>query len=189
MNNLPDMWRDWDRPFSSLGAWRPLLKQLDDVMNEMVTGGTVSDSRTFMPSVDVEETEDHFVMSFDMPGLSKESIDIEVQGQQLMVSGERKHERDKGDSRAHFSERRYGRFQRIIALPAGINAQGIEAHYENGVLTVAVPKAAEAKRQKIKIGENRSGLLGKLVGGGSKKDKETIEVKAGDSRMQSTAAH
>ncbi|HYX33583.1 MAG TPA: hypothetical protein VE954_10750 [Oligoflexus sp.] len=52
-----------------------------------------------------------------------------------------------------------------------------------------MPKAAEAKRQKIKIGENRSGLPGKLVGLGSKKDKETIDVKAGDSRMQSTAAH
>ncbi|WP_176736245.1 Hsp20/alpha crystallin family protein [Oligoflexus tunisiensis] len=192
MTNLPNMWRELDRPFASLGAWRPLLRQLDDVMNEMVSGLPVStENRTFLPSVDIEETDDHIVMSFDMPGLGKDNIDIEIQGQQLMVSGERKQERRNGEGRSRFSERRYGRFERVVTLPAGVKTDEVEAQYENGVLTVAIPKSAEAKRHKIKIGESRSGLLGKLVGLGSKKDKETIDVKSSHESqpMQSTAAH
>jgi HSP20 family protein len=192
MTNLPDMWRDFDRPFASFGAWRPLLRQLDDVMNEMVSSMSGSvDNRTFLPSVDIEETDDHFVLSFDMPGLSKDNIDIEIQGQQLMVSGERKQERGNGEGRSRFSERRYGRFERMVTLPAGVKTDEIEAQYENGVLTVAVPKAAEAKRHKIKIGESRTGFLGKLVGLGSKKDKDTIDVKSSQENqpMQSASAH
>src|SRR5688500_15999548 len=98
MKNFPDMWHDFDRPLSSLGAWRPLLKQLDDVMNEMVSS-VPTEGRSFLPSVDIEEREDLFVMSFDMPGLRKENIDIEVQGQQLFITGERKQDRDQGEGR------------------------------------------------------------------------------------------
>jgi len=187
MTNLPNVWRDFDRQFASFGAWRPLLRQLDDVMNEMVFGTQVFDEdRVLVPSVDVEETDDHYIMSFDMPGLDKDNIDIEVQGHQLMISGERKQERENGDARSRLQERRYGKFERVFTLPDDIRTDEIEAQYRNGVLSVAVPKSAESKRQKIKIGDSRSGFLSKLLGHGSKK--ETIDVQSTD-QTQSAAAH
>lgn len=188
MTNLPNIWHDFDRPFaSSLGAWRPLLRQLDDVMNEMVSGTQMFDEkRVFVPSVDVEDTDDHLIMRFDMPGLEKENIDIEVQGRQLMISGERKQEHENGEARSRLHERRYGKFQRVFALPDDIKTDEIEAQYHNGVLTVAVPKSAESKRQKIKIGESRNGFLSKFLGQGSKK--ETIDIKSTD-QTQSANAH
>lgn len=177
MSNLPDLWRELDRPLAAMGSWRPLLRQLDDIFNDTV-GMQTSEPRSTLPLVDVEETDNHFALSFDMPGVEKENIDIEVHGNQLRVVGERKHEREDAQGRSRFVERRYGRFERVVALPDGIKADEVEAQYRNGVLTIAIPKTAESKRQKIKIGENKSGILDRLLGSGRKdKDKETVEVK------------
>jgi HSP20 family protein len=191
MSNMPDLWRD-----PTFGAWRPLLRQLDDFMNDAISSPRMlGEGQTFAPSVDVSETDDHFVMSFDMPGLDKDNIDIEVHGRQLTVSGERKQEREDNRGRSHFVERRYGKFQRVLTLPDGIQPDDVEATYHDGVLTVAVAKAADAKRQKIKIGEGKSGFLGKFLGHGAKKgDKEAINVKASDrtertDRTDSAPAH
>lgn len=191
MNNLPDIWRDFDRPLtSSFGSWRPLLRQLDDFMNEALgSGRMLEDTRIMAPAVDIEETEDHYLMSFDMPGLEADNIEIEVQGNQLVVSGERKVERGGREGRAQFVERRYGRFQRVMTLPDAVKADQVEAQYRNGVLTVAVPKPEMSKRQKIKIGEGKGGFLQKLLGSEGKKEKETINVKAGERPSESTPAH
>jgi HSP20 family protein len=191
MNNLPDIWREFDRPLtSSFGSWRPLLRQLDDFMNEALgSGRMLEDTRTMAPAVDIEESEDHYLMSFDMPGLEADNIDIEVQGNQLVVSAERKAEREGREGRAQFKERRYGRFQRVMTLPDAVKADQVEAQYRNGVLTVAVPKPEESKRQKIKIGEGKGGILQKLLGSEGKKEKETINVKAGERPSESAPPH
>jgi HSP20 family protein len=191
MVKLPDIRRDWDRPVASFDAWRPLLRQLDDFMSDAWSSTPAfGESRGIVPSVDCDETDDHYVLSFDMPGLDKDNIDIEVQGNQLMVSGERKYERDEERGRSRFVERRYGSFQRAITLPVGVNASEVEAQYHNGVLTVAVPKPAEAKRQKIRIAEGKGGFLSRLLGGGSRKEKEPIEVKSSERAMtEGAVAH
>lgn len=191
MNNLPDIFREFDRPLGTLGAWRPLLRQLDDFMNEAVSGPRgMEDTRTLSPAVDLEETDDHYILSFDMPGLKKDDINIEVQGNTLSVSGERKFKREGGEGRTRFVESRYGTFQRQMSLPKGIQANEVEAEYTNGVLTVAVPKAAEAKSQKIKIGEGKSGFFSRLLGEGARKEKEAINVKGSDrSHTQTTQPH
>ncbi len=195
MANPPDFWRDLDRPLASFASWRPLLGQLDELFNEALgTTRRTDDSRTLIPSVDLEETDDHYLLSFDMPGLEKKDIDIEVQGNQLVVTGERKDEREGGSGRARFVERRYGTFQRTLTLPEGISADKVEAQYRNGVLTVAVSKPTASKRQKVEIAEGKSGgLLDRLLGNGGRTAKETekgtINVKASERSTDSPPAH
>lgn len=185
MNNLPDLWRDFERPFSSfgsMGSWRPLLRQLDDFFNDAVGNQPAADNRTLAPACDVRVTDDHYLLSFDMPGLEKDDIDIEVQGNTLMVSGERRFEKDTSEGVNRMVERRYGRFQRAISLPDYVKSDQVEAQYRNGVLTVALPKAPEAKTHKIKIGEGKGGLFSRLLSNGGKKDKSegAVDVKTSE---------
>lgn len=190
MANTPDLWRDMDRSMSGFGTWRPLLRQLDDIFNEALD--TRFDSgRMMVPQCDLEESADHYLMSFDMPGLEKENIDIEMQGNTLVVTGERKQESDRSEGRSRFVERRYGRFERSIRLPQDVKADGIEAEYVNGVLKVAIPKSAESSRQKIKIGSGSgSGIFSKLAHKltGSEEGK-SVDVKSGDKSQQTNMKH
>ena len=188
MRNLPDLWREMDRPFASslwndldrsLTAWRPMLRQLDDFFNEVAFGrSSIGEGRSIMPSIDLDERDDYYLLNFDMPGLDKKDIDIEVQGNRLAVTGERKQEREVGEGQSRFSEQRYRRFERSVTLPMDVKIDNVEAEYQNGVLTVVVPKSAESKRQHIKIGEGKSGIVNKLLSDTSKKDsKKTLDVK------------
>jgi HSP20 family protein len=190
MANTPDLWRDMDRSMSGFGTWRPLLRQLDDIFNEALD--TRFDSgRMMVPQCDLEESDDHYLMSFDMPGLEKENIDIEMQGNTLVVTGERKQESDRTEGRSRFVERRYGRFERSIRLPQDVKADGIEAEYVNGVLKVAIPKSAESSRQKVKIGSgSSSGIFSKLAHKltGSEEGK-SVDVKSGDKSQQTNMKH
>jgi len=165
MANIPDLWRDMDRSLSSgFGTWRPLLRQLDDIFNEAMDTRFEEGGRSLMPQCDLEESNDHYLLSFDMPGMDKDNIDIELQGNNLVVSGERRQEREKGEGRSRLVERRYGRYQRSISLPQDVKMEGIEAEYLNGVLKVAVPKSMEKTKQKIKIGSGGStGLFSKIA--------------------------
>ena len=186
MKSLPEIWRESDRNMSSaLRSWRPLLRQMDDMFNEFFDTGTgVGDtSVSFSPTCDVEEQENHYVLSFDLPGVPKDKIDIELQGNRLIVSGERKAEKEKHEGRSHFAERHYGKFQRMLTLPEGINASEIEADYADGVLSVVVPKSQETKPSKIKIGESKGGFLKGILGSRDEKKSEqdkskTVDVKA-----------
>ncbi|MGE0173183.1 MAG: Hsp20/alpha crystallin family protein [Oligoflexales bacterium] len=191
--NYPELWRDMDRdrPITSFGSFRPLLRQMDEFMNEAMTGGglrTFDESRIFTPMVDVEETDNHYVMSFDVPGIDKKDINIEVQGNQLVVSGERKHETDRGEGRSRIIECRYGKFERAITLPEGINTADVEADYQNGVLTIAVPRASESKPQKVKIGEGKGGFFSKLLGDRKENESKTVKVKTADKSSNAVAS-
>lgn len=179
MANTPDIWRDMDRPFSTLGTWRPLLRQLDDFFNDAMSVRSDDGMRSMIPQCDVEETEDHYLLSFDMPGIERDKIDIEMQGNQLMVSGERRTEQRGESGRSRFIERRYGSFRRSVMLPSGVQQDGIEAQYIDGVLKVAVPKSPEAKRQKIKIGEGKGGIFSRLADKLSP-GKDSVDVKSSD---------
>lgn len=188
MRHLPTIWGDFDRPFAMNGTWRALLQQLDDFMNDTTAGLRADGGNTFSPALDLAETDQHYVLNFDMPGIDKEHIDISVHGNQLTVSGERKFERDQGEGKSRFIERRYGKFQRSLTLPEGIRSEQIEAQYHNGVLSIAVPKAAAIERQKVKIADHQSGFFSKILGHGAKKDKDAVSVKAND-RTEGVAAH
>lgn len=103
------------------------------------------------PRVDLSETDDAYQIHLDVPGLAKDDLNINVHDGQLTVSGERK--REQADEERNFVrvERHYGSFYRSFRLPKRIDADGIEAAYENGVLTLHVPKTAESKPRRIEV--------------------------------------
>jgi HSP20 family protein len=143
-----------------------------DRMFDQAFGSNVSDEWTeeavFHPACDIEETNSHFVMNVDLPGVPKKDINIEVKDNQLLISGERKAERKTKNS----SERYYGKFHRVVALPSGIDADKIEAQYQDGVLTLALPKSEAAKGRQIKITDGKSSFFGKLLGKSETPEKE-----------------
>ncbi len=105
------------------------------------------DERTFVPAHEVSEDAEHFLMSIDLPGMKKEDIKIDVTGDVLTISGERKR-----------AQKLYGTFKRSFQLPTNIEADKVEARYEDGVLELYLPKVQAAKPRQIEIQSGKSGL-------------------------------
>lgn len=103
--------------------------------------------KNFGALCDIEEKENSFVVTLDVPGVLKKDIAIEVQDGRLTVSGERREENEG----ATYRERAFGKFSRTLHLGNGINQDGIDAKYDNGVLTITVPKSQEKIAKKIQI--------------------------------------
>jgi HSP20 family protein len=104
-----------------------------------------------MPAIDVEETEQEFLVMAEIPGMLKKDIKISFENNYLTLSGEKKDKYESKEANFYRKERTYGRFSRSIPIPAGIMLDKIEAEYEQGVLTVKIPKAEEAKSKQIEI--------------------------------------
>ncbi len=101
---------------------------------------------------DLVQTEEEIRCTLEVPGLKAEEIDVTVENGVLVVAGEKKadyEEQDKGG--AVYRERRYGRFERRFALPQNVNANGVRASYEQGVLTIVLPRAEESKPRRVQI--------------------------------------
>lgn len=130
----------------------------------------------FKPTYELVENEKGYLLSFDLPGIPKDAIQIEVKNKQLRVSGERKFENSRAEGARSYSERRYGRFERVFELPSDIDTEKIEAHHADGVLNLLVPKAERAQAREIKIqtGQNGSaGFFSRLIGKDQTKENET----------------
>jgi HSP20 family protein len=115
-------------------------------------------------ALDVAEKGDEFVIKASVPGLSANDLDISFSGRTLTIKGEYKVEEEKEDVTYHLRERRYGSFARSLTLPTPVNADGIEARFENGVLTMTLPKSEEVKPKRIAIsgGEKNKMIEGKV---------------------------
>jgi HSP20 family protein len=108
----------------------------------------------FAPMVDVHEDEDALVLRADLPGVKREDIDIQVDGNVLTLKGERKLENEADKRRYHRVERSYGSFVRQWQLPTNVDASKVDASFENGILTLKLPKKEEQKARKIEIRGN-----------------------------------
>lgn len=167
VDNQLEAWRD--RRFSAMTPFDRLFADLNDLLGTGMLESPAWSTRTERPlACDLRETGDAYLVSFDIPGVDKTDIDIDVTGNTLTIRGERKEERKEGEGRSRFSERRYGSFQRSFTLPTDVNAERVEASYDNGVLCVAIPKSPEAKRRKIEVKEG-GGLFSKILPGQKKK--------------------
>ena len=114
-------------------------------------GGSHAVARRWIPAMDVVETDEHFVLRADLPGLSESDVKIEVEDNVLTVSGERKSEHeDKGEG-YYRVERASGSFSRSLTLPEGVDADAIQADFTNGVLEVQIPKPEQHKPRKVQI--------------------------------------
>jgi HSP20 family protein len=116
---------------------------------------------TWVPEVEVYERANTLIARVDLPGMKKEDVSVTVTDEGLTIEGERKHEAEKEKNDWYRSERSYGKFVRVIALPEGVNASAIKATFERGVLEVTVPlpvAAAAPAPTKVEItsGEKRS---------------------------------
>jgi HSP20 family protein len=105
---------------------------------------------SLMPSVDISENKDNYTLRFEIPGMTKEDVKIWIEKDMLMVSGEKKQELKKDEVR-HLGERRFGKFERSFWVPQDADREKVKAEFDNGLLTVTVPKAAESKPREIQI--------------------------------------
>lgn len=103
------------------------------------------------PAVDVKETEEAYILTADVPGIKKEDIDISVKENMITLKGERKREEEKKEGMYSRYERSYGMFQRSFTVHDGFDAEKVEAHYSDGVLTVTLPKIKASKPRQIDV--------------------------------------
>jgi HSP20 family protein len=107
--------------------------------------------QTFSPAVDIKETQGEYMVTAEVPGIKKEDIHIEVADNLLTIKGERKFEKEEKNESYHRVERSYGTFSRAFTLPTSVKADGIEAKFHDGLLTIRIPKAEEKVPKKIEI--------------------------------------
>ena len=107
--------------------------------------------RNWTPSVDIYDNDDNIVIKAELPGVDKKDISVDVDGRFLTLKGERSAENEVKEENFHRREREYGKFQRVFTLPAEVNADDINADYEDGVLTIDIPKPEEKKPKQITV--------------------------------------
>jgi HSP20 family protein len=136
-------------------TWPSLL---DEVFGDFFAPGATaaaSGSRSGAVPMNVAERSDAFVLSFELPGVRPEDADVQVDGDQLVVTAERKFEHEKAEGlEFRRVEHRYGSFARTVVLPKDVRFDAIDAQFQNGVLTVTVPKAEPSQARKIAIRTN-----------------------------------
>lgn len=142
---LPTRRSDRRDPLRGFGE---LYQEMDRFMRTAVDGG---DPPAWSPAADVAETEDAYVVDIELPGVRRKDVDVELRGDELVVTGELKERERKGLLRR--STRRVGAFEYRVALPGALREEGVEATLANGVLTVRVPKAEHTRATKITITE------------------------------------
>ena len=109
------------------------------------------ESGDWLPSLDVSETKNEFVVNAEVPGMDPKDIDISLANGTLTIKGEKKQEREEKEEDYHLVERHYGSFMRSVMLPSEVKQDKINASYKNGVLKVVLPKSEEAKKKEVKI--------------------------------------
>jgi HSP20 family protein len=159
----------------ALVRWEP-ARELHTIQSEMNrlfdtffgtpgNGGTNPQVRRWVPAMDLVETDDHFVLRADLPGLAEGDVKIEVADNVLTVSGERRFEHEGRKDGFYRLERGSGSFARSLTLPEGVDEGAIDASFDKGVLEVRIPKPAERKprRVEIAVGGERPTIEGKAA--------------------------
>lgn len=149
----------WQKPESStwqsFGGLSTLRNEIDRLFEVPLT--ELARASHFLsgaaPALDIRDDKDNLVVTIELPGVKKEDIDVSLNDGLLSISGERKSEKLE-NAEVSRSERFFGRFQRTVALPTPVTATEIKATYQDGILTVTLPKAEEAKPKQIDVQVN-----------------------------------
>jgi HSP20 family protein len=140
------------RPLREAGDLRrEVSRMFEDIWPFREGGEEGYEAAVWSPRVDLAETAEEYVISMDLPGVNKDEVNINFENNQLIVSGERKEEHKKEDRNFYRIERAHGRFLRYFNLPKEIDPDKIAARFDNGVLSVHVPKAEVSKPRQIKV--------------------------------------
>ncbi|WP_150112178.1 Hsp20/alpha crystallin family protein [Desulfonatronovibrio hydrogenovorans] len=144
-------------PWTEIKSMREEMDRImNESMNQKMTGKNLrSRLSLWQPVADLYQTEDLLVVEMELPGVHQANVNLEIQGNQLMVYGEKKMEKEATGSAYQMLERSYGPFSRVFILPDNIDSTAIKAVFANGILSVFIPKAAKVKKPvSIKISEN-----------------------------------
>ncbi|OLB31535.1 MAG: molecular chaperone [Acidobacteria bacterium 13_2_20CM_58_27] len=141
-----------------MNRWEPsrgattLQEQLNRVLGDMLErAGDESNLTPWAPAVDIFETEHQLVVKADLPDVNPQDLDIRVENNILTIRGERKFENEVNEENYLRVERSYGSFSRSFSLANSVKSDAIKADYQNGVLTLSIPKREEAKPKQIKV--------------------------------------
>lgn len=146
----------------ALIRWEPVA-ELNTIQNEMnrlfntffdpsaPTGRGNGTARRWLPAMDLVETPDHYVLRADLPGLADGDVNVQLEDNVLSISGERKAEHDDQQEGYYRLERAFGAFSRSLTLPEGVNPDAVQAHFDRGVLEIAIPKPEQRKPKTIQI--------------------------------------
>ena len=135
------LWNEFDRLFGDSFDWLPERWQQPG---------------NWGMAIDVAETDNEYVVKASVPGVNPDDLNVTLENNVLTIRGEVKEDKEVNEGEYHLRERRYGSFNRSVTLPAAVNADNIDATYEQGVLTLHVPKAEEVRPKRINIkAENR----------------------------------
>jgi HSP20 family protein len=148
LDPLSDFRRDMDRLFDAFFGGDGAL-----------VGGASGAAAMPMPRIDVREDEGELRVSADMPGVKPSEVDVRLEGDMLVISGERKNEAERKDENFHVMERGYGRFRRSVQLPFTPDPEQVHADYDQGVLTIRMPRQPQAERSR-RIEVRESGDVG-----------------------------
>jgi HSP20 family protein len=147
----------WQRPGFAVWPGFGRLTDLRDEIDRLFEAPLGELARTsqllsgWTPALDMSEDKDNVYVRAELPGMKKEDIDLSLHDGCLSISGERKTEEEHKDAEVYRAERFFGRFQRTVTLPTPVAADKVKAQYKDGVLTVTLPKAEEAKPKRIDV--------------------------------------
>jgi HSP20 family protein len=145
-----DVWRSFrsemDRLFDRFGL--PSLRRMFEIEPAWRPVSTFSFSA---PAIDMSEDDKAYKITAELPGLDAKDVDVSVAGDTLVLKGEKRQEKEEKDKNYYFSERAYGSFRRAFELPASVDRDKVAADFSKGVLTITLPKTAEAQKQAKKI--------------------------------------
>ena len=151
---------------ATLVRWEP-FREIAALQNDMGRlmgaflgqGNGETTGRTWVPAVDVWETEAELVYAFDLPGIPEDKISVELDEGSLIVSGERERVGETKDDRFYRYERRFGAFSRTVGVPQGVTEDGVTADYRDGVLELKVRKPETPKPRRIQIGAGEKATI------------------------------
>jgi HSP20 family protein len=152
-------------PLRDVTAWHPagslnsefasMQREIDRMFDRFLHTGDISEDggylSAYVPPVDIIENDQEFVVKAELPGVAKEDVKITVTNDVLTIRGEKQQEKESKGKGVHRLERVAGTFQRSFTLPTSVKSDKIEAKFENGVLTLSLPKVEEAKPKEIEV--------------------------------------
>ncbi|MGH2923737.1 MAG: Hsp20/alpha crystallin family protein [Solirubrobacterales bacterium] len=141
----------WD-PIRDLDSLQSDMNRLFDRFFDSGRGTNGAAVRRWIPAMDLVEGDEELVLRADLPGMKEGEVEIEIKDRVLTVSGERKAEHEQKGEGFHRLERSFGRFSRSLSLPDGVDADGVAASFEDGILEVKIPKPEETKPTRVEIG-------------------------------------
>jgi HSP20 family protein len=152
MSNALERWFD-NKSLSPFRDFSQVQEPFDRLFNEFMNVKRTNGMQSFSlsPSCEIAEEDNNYILKFDLPGVTKDQVKVEADKDQLTIHAERKEEKKSESKKKYLSEMYYGSYTRSFTLPGPVDEKKVNAKFENGVLTVTVPKTESLKAKQIPV--------------------------------------